>query len=122
YYLMLAGVVLTALYMTRQMIYVFFGNRRSAAEHAHESPRVMTLPLIVLAIGTVFLSVVLTTAWTWLHGYLTGEPVHFDIAHLIEPILFISLVLVGGGIAVGIWIYRKAGVQNLERPAEVDPL
>src|SRR4029078_7931772 len=33
YYLMLAGVVLTALYMTRQMIYVFFGNRRSAAEH-----------------------------------------------------------------------------------------
>src|SRR4030095_6145575 len=38
YYLMLAGVVLTALYMTRQMIYVFFGNRRSAAEHAHESP------------------------------------------------------------------------------------
>src|SRR3979411_894991 len=28
YYLMLAGVVLTALYMTRQMIYVFYGNRR----------------------------------------------------------------------------------------------
>src|SRR6516225_5645436 len=60
YYLMLAGVVLTALYMTRQMIYVFFGNSRRAAEHAHESPRVMTLPLIVLSIGTVFLSVVLT--------------------------------------------------------------
>ena len=77
YYLMLAGVVLTALYMTRQMIYVFFGNRRSAAEHAHESPRVMTMPLIVLAVGTVFLSVVLTTAWPWLHGYLTGEPVRF---------------------------------------------
>src|SRR5262249_15494954 len=54
YYLMLAGVVLTALYMTRQMIYVFFGNRRSVVDHAHESPRVMTIPLIVLAIGTVF--------------------------------------------------------------------
>ena len=39
HYLMLAGVVLTALYMTRQMIYVFFGPRRAAAEHAHESPR-----------------------------------------------------------------------------------
>ena len=47
---MMAGVVLTALYMTRQMIYVFFGQRREAAEHAHESPRVMTAPLIVLAI------------------------------------------------------------------------
>jgi NADH-quinone oxidoreductase subunit L len=122
YYLMLAGVVLTALYMTRQMIYVFFGNRRSAAEHAHESPRVMTMPLIVLAIGTVFLSVVLTPAWPWLHGYLTGEPVHFDIAHLIQPMLFISLVLVGSGIALGIWFYRKAGTHDRDRPAEVDPL
>ncbi len=122
YYLMLAGVVLTALYMTRQMIYVFFGDRRSAAEHAHESPRVMTMPLIVLAIGTVFLSVVLTTAWPWLHDYLTGEPVHFDIAHLIQPMLFISLVLVGAGIALGIWFYRKAGAQTRDRPAAVDPL
>ena len=122
YYLMLAGVVLTALYMTRQMIYVFFGNRRSAAEHAHESPRVMTMPLIVLAIGTVFLSVLLTTAWPWLHGYLRGEPVHFDIAHLIQPMLFISLVLVSAGIALGIWFYRKAGAQDRDRLAEVDPL
>jgi NADH-quinone oxidoreductase subunit L len=122
YYLMLAGVVLTALYMTRQMIYVFFGNRRSAAEHAHESPRVMTMPLIVLAIGTVFLSVVLTSVWPWLHGYLTGEPVHFDIARVIQPMLFISLVLVSGGIALGIWFYRKAGAQDGDRSAEVDPL
>jgi NADH-quinone oxidoreductase subunit L len=119
---MLAGVVLTALYMTRQMIYVFFGNRRSAAEHAHESPRVITMPLIVLAIGTVFLSVVLSPAWSWLHAYLTGEPVHFDITHLIQPMLLISLVLVGTGIALGIWFYRKAGAQDRDRSAEVDPL
>jgi NADH-quinone oxidoreductase subunit L len=122
YYLMVAGVALTALYMTRQMIYVFFGNRRSAAEHAHESPRVMTMPLIVLAIGAVFLSVVLTPAWPWLHDYLTGEPAHFDIARLIQPMLFVSLVLVGAGIALAIWFYRKAGVQDRDRPAEVDPL
>jgi proton-translocating NADH-quinone oxidoreductase chain L len=122
YYLMLAGVVLTALYMTRQMIYVFFGNSRSAAEHAHESPRVMTLPLIVLAIGAVFLSIVLTPAWPWLHGYLTDEPVHLDIADLIQSMLFISLVLVGAGIALAIWFYRKAGAQDGNRPAEVDPL
>jgi NADH-quinone oxidoreductase subunit L len=49
YYLVLAGVVLTALYMTRQIIYVFFGEARSASAHAHESPRVMTMPLIVLS-------------------------------------------------------------------------
>src|SRR3954463_15858417 len=52
YYLTMLGVVLTALYMTRQMIYVFYGERRSP-ETSHESPGVMTWPLIVLAICTV---------------------------------------------------------------------
>src|SRR5438270_1792583 len=47
HYLMLAGVVLTALYMTRQMIYIFFGNRRAASESAHETAPVMTMPLVV---------------------------------------------------------------------------
>ncbi|MGE5209564.1 MAG: NADH-quinone oxidoreductase subunit L [Alphaproteobacteria bacterium] len=122
HYLMLAGVVLTALYMTRQVIYVFFGNRRSAAEHAHESSRVMTMPLVVLAIGTIFLSVVLTPAWPWLHDYLLGETAHFEIADLIQPMLLISLVFVAAGIGLGIWMYRKAGVQAGTRPAEVDPL
>src|SRR5881394_2355017 len=62
FYLMLAGVILTALYMTRQMIYVFFGQTRSCSEHAHESPRVMTMPLIVLALCAIFFSVLLTPA------------------------------------------------------------
>jgi NADH-quinone oxidoreductase subunit L len=122
YYLILAGVVLTALYMTRQMIYVFFGQTRSSSEHAHESLRVMTMPLIVLALCTIFFSVVLTPAWPWLHGYLTGEPVHFEIARLIQPMFFVSLVLVGAGIGFGFWMYRNAGVQDRNRPAEIDPL
>ena len=122
YYLLLAGVVLTALYMTRQIIYVFFGNRRSASTHAHESPRVMTNPLIVLAICTILFSVVLTPTWPWLHAYLSGEPLHFDLARLIQPMLFVSLVLVGVGIALGFWIYQKAGAQDRDRPAEIDPL
>jgi NADH-quinone oxidoreductase subunit L len=122
YYLMLAGVILTALYMTRQMIYVFFGNCRSGAEHAHESPRVMTVPLTVLAISTIFLSIVLTPAWPWLHDYLRGEPARLDIAHLIQPGLFVSLVLVGAGIAVGVWFYGRAGAQGRNRSPEVDPL
>src|SRR5881394_2773998 len=67
YYLALIGVILTALYMTRQIIYVFFGNRRAASEHAHESPSVMAIPLIVLAVCAILFSVVLTPAWPWLH-------------------------------------------------------
>jgi NADH-quinone oxidoreductase subunit L len=109
YFLMLAGVVLTALYMTRQMIFVFFGKRREATAHAHESPAVMTWPLIVLAVCTILLSVVLTPAWPWLHDYLLGESATFHFASLIQPGLFVSLFLVALGIGVGILIYRGAG-------------
>jgi NADH-quinone oxidoreductase subunit L len=109
HYLMLAGVVLTALYMTRQMIYVFFGNRRAASETAHESPRVMTMPLILLAVCTVGLSAIVTPAWPWLHAYLSGEPAHFEMAQLIQPMLFVSLALVAAGIGLGVLIYRRAG-------------
>ncbi len=121
YYLLLIGVVLTALYMTRQIIYVFFGDRRAGSQHAHESRRVMTMPLIALSICAIFFSVVLTPAWPWLHGYLAGESAHFEFARLIQPALFLSLILVGVGFAMGIWMYRKVGAQDRERPAETDP-
>jgi NADH-quinone oxidoreductase subunit L len=114
FYLMMAGVILTALYMTRQMIYVFFGNKRAASEKAHESPRVMTMPLTVLAFCTIALSVVLTPAWPWLHSYLSGESAHFHITRLIQPMLFVSLALVAAGIGLGWLIYRNV--------AEADPL
>jgi NADH-quinone oxidoreductase subunit L len=112
YYLMLAGVVLTALYMTRQMIYVFYGNRRAASAQAHQSPPVMTRPLIVLAICVIGLSAVLTPAWPWLHNYLSGESAHYDLAQLIQPMLFVSLALVAGGIGLGVLMYRHAGVTD----------
>jgi NADH-quinone oxidoreductase subunit L len=107
HYLMLAGVALTALYMTRQMIYVFFFLCRAASQHGHESSPVMTLPLIVLAVCAVGFSFVLTPAWPWLHDYLSGEPATFDFAHLIQPILFVSLALVAAGIGLGVLLYRR---------------
>ncbi|MEY2479204.1 MAG: NADH-quinone oxidoreductase subunit [Verrucomicrobiota bacterium] len=115
HYLMMLGVVLTALYMTRQIIYVFFGNRE---RDAHESPRVMTMPLIVLAICAVAFSVVLTPAWPWLDRYLLGESVHVDLARLISPMLITSFVLVAIGIGLGILFYRR--VASHDRQA--DPL
>src|SRR5882724_8797770 len=108
YYLMLAGVVLTSLYMTRQVIYVFYGNKRGTAA-VHESPGVMTRPLMVLALCTIGLSAVVTPAWPWLHNYLLGETAAPDFSLLIQPMLFISLALVAGGIGLGILIYRRAG-------------
>jgi NADH-quinone oxidoreductase subunit L len=52
----LAGAVLTAFYMFRLLFLTFFGEERltaEAARHLHESPRVMTLPLAVLAVLSV---------------------------------------------------------------------
>ena len=74
----------------------------------------MTVPLIVLAVCSIALSVVLTPAWPWLHGYLMGEPAHYDIGQLIQPMLFVSLALVAAGIGLGFLFYRSAG--------ESDPL
>jgi NADH-quinone oxidoreductase subunit L len=111
HYLMLAGVVLTAFYMTRQMIYVFFGNRRTT-ESAHESPAVMTRPLIVLALCTIGLSAILTPAWPWLHSYLSGEPAQVDFPRLIQPLLFLSLGLVAAGIGLGVLMYCRAGATD----------
>src|SRR5256886_6508076 len=122
YYFLLIGVLLTALYMTRQIIYVFFGDRRVASQHAHESPRVMTMPLIALAICAILFSIVLTPAWPWLHDYLTGTAADVELVRLIQSTLFLSLVLVGAGFALGIWMYRKVGVQDRQRPADTDPL
>ncbi|MGW0769801.1 NADH-quinone oxidoreductase subunit L [Streptomyces sp. NPDC002676] len=56
----LLGAAITAFYMTRVMLMTFFGEKRWQPDehgnepHPHESPRVMTIPMIVLAVGSVF--------------------------------------------------------------------
>jgi NADH-quinone oxidoreductase subunit L len=50
----LIGAGLTAFYMTRVMLMTWFGKRRWAENaHPHESPGVMTWPMILLAVGSV---------------------------------------------------------------------
>ncbi|MBA3646004.1 MAG: NADH-quinone oxidoreductase subunit L, partial [Gemmatimonadaceae bacterium] len=53
YFLGLAAALLTAIYMTRMMLYTFHGPNRTGANeenHLHEAPWVMTGPLVVLGI------------------------------------------------------------------------
>ncbi|KUF17589.1 MULTISPECIES: NADH-quinone oxidoreductase subunit L [Streptomyces] len=56
----LLGAAITAYYMTRVMLLTFFGEKRwqpdadGNAPHPHESPRSMTIPMILLAVGSVF--------------------------------------------------------------------
>ena len=60
--ILLAGAFMTAFYTFRLVILAFFGAPRMSQEarrHVHESPAVMTLPLVVLAVLTVVAGVAL---------------------------------------------------------------
>ncbi|TSB31079.1 NADH-quinone oxidoreductase subunit L [Streptomyces benahoarensis] len=52
----LLGAAITAFYMTRVMLMTFFGEKRWDPDevHPHESPKTMTIPMIILAFGSVF--------------------------------------------------------------------
>jgi NADH-quinone oxidoreductase subunit L len=51
----MVGAAVTAFYMSRLIIMTFFGQARWDEDvHPHESPKVMTIPLMVLALGSVF--------------------------------------------------------------------
>ncbi len=55
-----AAALLTAFYMTRLMLYTFHGPNRTGKneqEHLHEAPWIMTGPLVVLALGSIFAGV-----------------------------------------------------------------
>lgn len=81
YALGLMGAVLTAFYMFRLIFLTFYGEERMdhhAREHLHESPRVMTVPLGILAFfsavaGYIGLPVALGEHVDWFHRFL--EPV-----------------------------------------------
>ncbi len=54
YILALGGALITCFYMFRLLYLVFFGEQRLTNAHPHESPQAMTIPLIVLAVLSVF--------------------------------------------------------------------
>ncbi len=54
YILALGGALITCFYMFRLLYLVFFGEQRLAGAHPHESPRVMTIPLMILSVLSVF--------------------------------------------------------------------
>ncbi len=80
YWCVLAGVLVTALYTFRLIFMVFHGEERLTPEaraHVHESPAVVTVPLILLAIPSVVI------------GWFTVEPMlfggYFGDAIVVEP-------------------------------------
>ena len=83
----ISAALLTAFYMFRLVFMTFHGESRVDPHvHPHESPKVMTMPLVVLAgLATVggILGIPLFHGWHILHNWL--EPVlHFDLANALE--------------------------------------
>ena len=94
------GAGITAFYMSRLFFMTFHGEKRwEEDQHPHESPRVMTVPMIVLAFGSAFLGLVLGPTGvitSWLDPVVGGE----GDEHPVLPVWLIMTVTLGF-VAVG---------------------
>ena len=109
-YMLVFGALVTAFYMTRQVAYVFFGAQRGD-EPAHESPRVMTAPLVILAFFAMALGLIGTPAWPWFRAFIDGRALSLDWHGFDEPgllaLMGTSTLVVFLGLGLGWWLYGR---------------
>jgi NADH-quinone oxidoreductase subunit L len=117
YWLLTIAAFLTAFYMGRQIWMVFFGEPRHAvAEHAEESPLIMTVPLMVLAALSVLgglLNVPGETLSSWLERTVKFVPVEFNMG-----VALISTGLALLAILLSWWLYLRKPIAT----GQPDPL
>ena len=93
----LLGAAITAFYMTRVMVMTFIGARRwKAGSHPHESPILMTLPMILLAFGSVASGFLLSNGSAlvhWLEPVVNSQNV--EEGKPLMPALTVSLLALG---------------------------
>jgi NADH-quinone oxidoreductase subunit L len=100
----LIGAGVTAFYMSRLFFMTFHGQKRWTDDvHPHESPRIMTVPMIVLAVGSAFLGLILgptSILNNWLEPVVgSGESGHEPV--IAVPVLMVlTLLLVAGGVGL----------------------
>jgi NADH-quinone oxidoreductase subunit L len=118
--LAMIGAGVTGFYMSRLMFLTFFTSRRwPDGVHPHESPRVMTIPLMVLAALSVLGGLLL--AGNWIVSFL--EPVTGTLQHENPPLpsLVISLIvvlIVAVGVALAWYLVERREVPR-EAPQAV---
>jgi len=118
------GAGLTAFYMTRLMLMTFFGRSRwEDGVHPHESPKVMTVPMIVLAVGSVAAGFLLVEAFP-LSDWMTpvfGEPREGE--HVIAPLTFGLAITVVALLGVALaWLFVGRREVPVVAPARVSPV
>src|SRR3954462_11427622 len=99
----LLGAGVTAFYMTRLMLMTFLGRKRwTDGVHPHESPKVMTVPLMVLAALSALGGLLLLGGWIvdWLAPVVGAEPhPENQIPAILLTLIVLAVVLVGIAIA-----------------------
>ncbi len=114
--LALLGAGVTAFYMTRLMMMTFFGKARWDDDvHPHESPLVMTVPLMVLAALSVVAGLFMNG---WIQGWLetsTGQHPHETGLFNFTTVGLVTLAVVAAGVAIGWFTYK--GTIERDQPA-----
>ncbi|MFB7149233.1 NADH-quinone oxidoreductase subunit L [Streptomyces virginiae] len=115
----LLGAGITAFYMTRVMLLTFFGEKRWQPDadghepHPHESPKSMTVPMVILAFGSVFAGAFFEIGerfLKWLEpvtGYSHGNP---PVSAMTVTAATMVMLLVGVGIAWAMYGKRPVPV------------
>jgi len=116
----LVGAGITAFYMTRVMLMTYLGEKRwDKGVHPHESPKVMTGPLIVLAALSALGGLLLLN--DWIVNFLApvvGEEVEAPLAVSTLALTLIVLVVVLVGIAIA-WLTVGRNEVPLTAPTKV---
>src|SRR5690348_1424497 len=105
--------------MTRLFVLTFHGPERwtDDIKHPHESPAIMTIPLILLAVGSVFSGWLLSTSVKdWLvplYGRDHPEPAR-HLNEVLMSVIGVVVVLIGAGLS---WALFRRGTALEEQPA-----
>ncbi|BBY07623.1 NADH-quinone oxidoreductase subunit L [Mycobacterium noviomagense] len=101
------GAGITAFYMTRVMLMTFFGEKRWEPDaHPHEAPAVMTWPMILLAVGSVFSGGLLVLGGglrNWLEPIVGAHEAGHPVPVWLTSLVTFIVVVVGAAVAYRIF-------------------
>ena len=132
FYLGIVAASFTAFYSWRLLFMTFHGECRASDDvkaHIHESPPIMTVPLVLLAIGALFAGIAGVEVFTGEHLdkfwgasiVMLGEHSVIEAAHHVPLwVKLLPLVVTLGGIGLA-WQFYIRSPETPKRLAEINP-